>query len=182
MMADLADLADGSAARTHERTTVSETLIERAGAACGIALLVAMQVLVGGEVLIRNITGLSWEGTDEFGGYMLVALTFVSLPVCVARGGLHEMQILRQRLRPRGSAVLDMVLHLASLVFVALLVWQYSRLSLSAWRMGDVSTTGVQTPLWVPMATMVVGSFALGTTLLRLIVADARRLARIARG
>ena len=70
-----------------------------------MALLTVLVGLVGGEVALRNLAGISWEGTDEYGGYILVAVTFLSMPVCLARGGMHEMQLLRSRLTPRGVAM-----------------------------------------------------------------------------
>lgn len=161
-----------------ETSTVPEGPVELACKWLSMAMLAGLVVLIGGEVAIRNAAGFSWEGTDEYGGYLLVAITFFSIPVCLARGGMHEMQILRVRLSPRGVALLNIVLHAVSLAFMLVLVWQFWRLEASSWRSGDASMSGVFTPLWIPRLAMVVGSAAVCFTLVRLIAAEFHRFGR----
>jgi TRAP-type C4-dicarboxylate transport system permease small subunit len=156
--------------------TITETIVESFARWSSALIIVAMLVLIFGEVIIRYFFHRSWEGTDEFGGYLLVALTFTSLPVTLARGGFHQMQFVRARLTPRGIVLLDIILNLMALAFMLVLVWQFWRLGLASWRTGDTSMTAVRTPLWMPRAFMILGSVALSFTLIRFIMAGFRQL------
>lgn len=160
---------------TPEASKVPDGIVETTCKWAAMLLLAGLLVLIAIEVVSRNLLGTSWDGTDEYGGYALVALTFLSVPVCLARGGLHEMQVVRARLSARGIARLNTALHATSLVFMLVLAWQYGRLELSSWRTGDVSMTATATPLWIPRAVMLVGSLAIAVTLVRLIAAEWRR-------
>ncbi len=55
--------------------------------ACMVALVVMLGV-IGVDVVTRALLNFSFEVSDELGGYMLVVITFVSLPVCQVNGSL----------------------------------------------------------------------------------------------
>ncbi|TWG96415.1 TRAP-type mannitol/chloroaromatic compound transport system permease small subunit [Mesorhizobium sp. J18] len=153
-----------------QTATLPETFVEAACRWLGVGILLAMLTMISVEVFMRTVLNYSWEGTDEYGGYLLVALTFISLSVTLARGGFHQMQLVRIRLSPRQIIVLDTVMHVLSLLFMIILVWQFSRMGLQSWRNGDMSMTAIRTPLWMPRAVMVIGSLALCYTLVRFII------------
>ena len=133
-----------------------------------------MMVVIGGEVLARNILHYSWEGTDEFGSYLVVAATFLSLATCQAYGGYHELQIVKMRLSPRMRATLNVVLYLVCIGATLILLWQYSRLALTSWRNGDASSTSLRIPLWIPQLSMPLGVAALCLALAETMLAELR--------
>src|SRR5688572_7529119 len=90
-----------------------------------VATLIAMVLLICGDVLARAIWHWSWGGTDELGGFMLVAMTFLSLAVSLANGGFHQLEILSARLSRRHASVLNLVMSVVSLVFALILSWQF---------------------------------------------------------
>jgi TRAP-type C4-dicarboxylate transport system permease small subunit len=146
-------------------------------AACGLLAkitLVAMMVVIGGEVLARNILHYSWEGTDEFGSYLVVAATFLSLATCQAYGGYHELQMVKMRLSPRARAALNVVLYLVCIGATLILLWQYSRLVLTSWTNGDASSTSLRIPLWIPQLSMPLGIAALCLALAKTMFAELR--------
>lgn len=122
--------------------------------------LVAMMVIIGGEVVLRNTFHHSWPGTDEVSGYLVVAITFLSLAVCQAHKGYHELQVVKGRLSPRAVALLDVVLNLICLVAALILLWQFSRLVMRSWETQDLSSTALRTPYWIPQVTMPLGMAA----------------------
>jgi len=58
--------------------------------ACMLALVV-MLVTIGADIITRSVFNFSFEVSDELGGYMLVVITFLSLPVCQANDSFHHM-------------------------------------------------------------------------------------------
>ncbi|MGI8478067.1 MAG: TRAP transporter small permease [Thermomicrobiales bacterium] len=142
---------------------------------CSLSLL-AMIVLIGAEALARNVFNTSLQITDEVGGYLLVAVTFLSLSVAEAHGAYHRVELVQARLGPRARLVSQIVFDVMSLLAAAILTWQLTRLALNSWRAEDVAPTPLQTPLWLPQSTMGIGSTVLCLALVRTILVKLRRL------
>ena len=150
--------------------TVSVGVLERVCDVLAKVALVAMMAIIGGEVVLRSTLHYSWEGTDEVASYLVVAITFLSLATCQAYRGYHELSIVKGRLSPRGRALLDAALHLICLLAALVLLWQFSRLVLNSWKSGDVSSTGLAIPYWIPQLTMPLGVAAFSLALVKEIV------------
>ena len=146
---------------------------------CELAL-VAMLAVIAAESLARAVAGVALESADEFGGYLLVALSFLSLSVCQVTGAFHHLQLVQARLSPRGRAISALVFDLVALAFAAILLWQLGRLEWNTWAHGEVAQTQWVTPLWIPMLTMPLGVAALCATLLKAVAADVRRISSAA--
>ncbi len=139
-------------------------------AVCGL-LLLAMIVMIGAEAIARNVFGTSLQVTDEVGGYLLVALTFLSMSVAESRGGFHRVEFVQMRLSPRMRIVSQIAFELMSLAASALVTWQLFRLALNSFRTEDVAPTPLGTPLWLPQVWMGIGMALLCLALLRTIAA-----------
>ena len=159
---------------SHAEAPVHEGVVEWICGLLAKITLIAMMVVIGGEVLARNILHYSWEGTDEFGSYLVVAATFLSLATCQAYGGYHELQMVKMRLSPRMRATLNVVLYLVCIGATLILLWQYSRLVLTSWTNGDASTTSLRIPLWIPQLSMPLGIAALCLALAKTTLAELR--------
>lgn len=158
----------------HGTTAAGEGIIERTCGFLAKFTLVAMMVVIGAEVLLRNTVHYSWEGTDEVGSYLVVAVTFLSLATCQAYGGYHELQIVKMKLSPRTRAALNVVLHAVCLIACLILLWQFSRLVMTSWRNDDASMTSLRMPLWIPQLAMPIGVAAMCFALVKSILADLR--------
>ena len=166
------DIEQACAART---ATLRETLVERAcRIACEIALL-AMVVLISAEVVAR-MAHFSFEIVDEIGGYLLSALTFLSLPVALIGGAYHQVEYVQQRLSQRGRAISGIVFTLLSLVFAVALIWQLWRLVYRSLASGVTAPTLLGTPVWIPQSVMLIGVAALIYSLFRFLLAYGRAL------
>lgn len=133
------------------------------------AVVSAMLVLTVGEIVAREVFHHSYGLADEFGGYLLVALAFLSLPLCQANGVFHSAEIVQVRLSPAVRHRSQLVFDLLSLATVGVLLWYTTRLFLQSWESGETSTTEWTIPLWLPRATMPLGCLAFFITLLRVI-------------
>ena len=155
--------------------TLRETLVERAcRIACETALL-AMVVLISAEVVART-AHFSLEIVDEIGGYLLSALTFLSLPVALIGGAYHQVEYVQQRLSQRGRAIGGIVFTLLSLVFALVLIWQLWRLVYRSLVSSVTAPTLLGTPVWIPQSVMLIGVAALIYSLVRFLLAHGRAL------
>ncbi len=155
---------------------LADGIVERICKVACVAALIVMLVVVAVDILTRSLLNFSFEISDELGGYLLVVICFVSLPVCQASGSFHRVELVQSRLSPFGRAVSNVIFDLLSLAFCALLLWQLVRFEMSSFRFGDRAPTYLATPLWIPQAAMMLGAAAVCFTMLRTLAADIARL------
>jgi TRAP-type transport system small permease protein len=154
------------------------TLLERGCMViCEIAIG-AMAFVVILEIITRNLFDFSFEMSEELGGYIIVGITFLSLPVCQVYRSYHHVQFIQSRLSPRLRAMSHLLFDLLSLAFCGVLIWQLTRFELQSWRSGDVAPTLLATPLWIPRLAMPIGSVAVAVSLLRSAALNFRRCRR----
>jgi TRAP-type C4-dicarboxylate transport system permease small subunit len=150
--------------------------VERVCNVICMAALVVMLAVIGLDIATRALLNFSFEISDELGGYMLVVISFVALPVCQVNDSFHHVEFVQARLSPRGRAVSHVIFDLLSLAFCTLLLWQLGRFELSSWRFDDHAPTYLNTPLWLPRLAMAAGAAALVFSGLRTLIADIARV------
>src|SRR5580700_7889866 len=155
---------------------LKESIIERACKLACVAALIVMLIVIGVDILTRSLFNFSFEISDELGGYMLVVITFISLPVCQVNDSFHHVELVQARLSPRWRAISRVIFDLLSLAFCVLLLWQLIKFEMSSWRFDDHAPTYLATPLWIPRVAMVLGAGALCLSVLRTLVVDVRTL------
>lgn len=175
-MPDHLEISEDGAVHRIEVPTAGASLIDiGCEALCGLFLL-AMIVMIGAEAIARNFLGTSLQITDEVGGYLLVALTFLSMSVAEAHGAFHRVEFVQMRLSPSARIISQIIFELMSLVASALVTWQLIRLALNSLHTEDVAPTPLATPLWIPQTSMGIGMALLCLALLRTIAAKVRYL------
>ena len=133
----------------------------------GIAI-VAMIVSIGLDVVARSVFNSALFGfSDELGGYLLVAIGFLSLSVCQVGDVYHRVEFVLQRLPRSGRAALLLSFDLVSLAVALVLLWQTARLEWITWDSGETAVTILETPLWLPRLVMPLGALALCSALIR---------------
>jgi TRAP-type C4-dicarboxylate transport system permease small subunit len=178
-MADLGEpLADGTVPHLVEAVVAGSTVVEDASEGICAMFLLASIVLIAAEAMARNLFGTSLQITDETCGYLLVAVTFLSMPVAEAHGAFHRVELVQARLTFSARLVSQLVFDTISLVASALVTWQLYRLVYNSWRAEDVAPTPLQTPLWLPQSAMAIGMALLCYALLRTMVTKMKRLRR----
>jgi TRAP-type transport system small permease protein len=108
--------------------------VERLCSFVCMAALIVMLGVIGVDIITRALLNFSFEVSDELGGYMLVVIAFVSLPVCQANDSFHHVEFVQSRLSARGRAISDVIFDLLSLAFCTALLWQLVRSEMSSWR------------------------------------------------
>src|SRR5262252_10833271 len=153
-----------------------ESIVERICRLACVAALVVMLIIVAVDILTRSLFNFSFEISDELGGYLLVVITFVSLPVCQISDSFHHVELVQSRLSPFARAVSHVIFDLLSFTFCALLLWQLVRFEMTSYRFNDHAPTYLATPLWVPQAVMVVGAAAMCFAMVRTLTAHIARV------
>jgi TRAP-type C4-dicarboxylate transport system permease small subunit len=141
---------------------------------CEVAIW-AMAAIVLVELITRNLFDFSFEMSEELGGYIIVGIAFLSLPVCQVHRAYHHVLFLQHRLSPRMRAASHVFFDVLSLGFCLIMVWQLTRLVLASYRTQDVAMTLLATPLWIPQATMPIGALAASIALVRSLLGNVRR-------
>jgi TRAP-type C4-dicarboxylate transport system permease small subunit len=177
-MVATAEREDKQARGVRPLRAVPEGPVERLCNFACMAALVVMLGVIGVDIVTRALFNFSFEVSDELGGYMLVVITFVSLPVCQVNDSFHHVEFIQSRLSPRGRAISHVVFDLMALAFAMALLWQLVRFEISSWRFDDHAPTYLATPLWIPRFAMVVGAAALLFSMTRTLAADIARLRR----
>jgi TRAP-type C4-dicarboxylate transport system permease small subunit len=124
-------------------------------------IIIAMIGIIGTELVTRNLFGFSFQLSDEFGGYLLAALAFFSLSVCQSHGYFHRVDFVQARLSELGQAFSMTIFDLLSLAFSVILFWQMYLLEQGSWQSGELATTILMTPLWIPQMALPIGAAAL---------------------
>lgn len=140
--------------------------------------IIALAIIVLTEIVTRNVFNYSFQISDEVGGYIVVGLTFLALPVCQARQAYHHVMFVQLRLPPRVREWLNLGFDLLSLAFCVALVWELGWQVMQTRQAGDIAPTLLATPLWIPQTIMPIGSAVLCLVLLRGIGLRLRRLLR----
>jgi TRAP-type C4-dicarboxylate transport system permease small subunit len=178
---EIKEVAPDGAVHLIETIASGPSPIEKASEALCALFLLAMIVLIGSEAIARNVFATSLQVTDEIGGYLLVAMTFLSMSVAESHGAFHRVELIQARLGFNTRLISQIVFDLMSLGASAVITWQLTRLVLNSWRSEDVAPTPLQTPLWLPQATMAIGVALLCFALVRTILAKTKRIRRSSR-
>jgi TRAP-type C4-dicarboxylate transport system permease small subunit len=176
-MSEIADVSgDNGLAHRSDVPRAGPSVVDVACEALCSLLLLAMIVMVAAEAIARNVFGTSLQITDEVGGYLLVALTFLSMSVAESHGAFHRVELVQARLSLSGRIASQIVFDLMALAASALVTWQLVRLALNSWRAEDVAPTPLGTPLWLPQTSMGIGMALLCLALLRSIAVKVKHL------
>jgi TRAP-type C4-dicarboxylate transport system permease small subunit len=170
-MSDPAFAAEAAEDRFHPAPTLLEKVCMWI---CEIAI-VAMGAIVILEIVTRNLMGFSFEMSEELGGYIIVGIAFLSLPVCQVYRSYHHVQFIQARLSPRLQALSHLLFDVLSLLFCFVLLWQLTRFVATSFRSEDVAPTLLATPLWIPQAVMPIGILAASVSLSRSAFGNWRR-------
>lgn len=178
---EVKEVAPDGAVHLIETIASGPSPIEKGSEALCALFLLAMIVLIGSEAIARNVFATSLQVTDEIGGYLLVAMTFLSMSVAEAHGAFHRVELIQARVGLNARLISQIVFDLMSLTASAVITWQLTRLVLNSWRAEDVAPTPLQTPLWLPQSTMAIGMVLLCFALIRTILTKAERVRGSAR-
>lgn len=120
-------------------------------------ILLAQAVITSFEIVSRKVFNHSFQGVDEIGGYALAISASIGFGYATITRAHTRIDLVLARLPLAARAVLH---QLASLVLLAVssgFFWFGLRSLRQSIAYGSISTTPLQTPMWIPQSIWVLG-------------------------
>ncbi|QXM26041.1 TRAP transporter small permease [Elioraea tepida] len=131
--------------------------LARGGAWFGGALLFAAAFMIGAEVLLRKLAGISIGGADELAGYVLAIASAWAFGFALLSRAHIRIDTLYALLPKRLQALLDLVALALTTFFFGFLAWFAWAYLMRTVSLGARSMTPLQTPLAIPQSLWVAG-------------------------
>src|SRR3954451_9592682 len=141
---EIKEVAPDGAVHLIETVASGPSPVEKGSEALCALFLMTMIVLIASEAIARNVFATSLQITDEIGGYLLVATTFLSMSVAEAHGAFHRVELVQARFGQSARLVSQIIFDLMSIVASAFITWQLTRLVMNSWHSEDVAPTPLQ--------------------------------------
>ena len=136
---------------------VAVTLAQKACTAIAGGCLVVMLVIIVIGVFSRYIFNLPFYFVEEYSGYLLVGIGFLGAGYAFHKGVHIKVDSVVERLPRRARAGLETITTLIGICILAILTWSGAKLFLMDFRGRVVSSTIMQTPLWIPESFVLIG-------------------------
>jgi TRAP-type C4-dicarboxylate transport system permease small subunit len=163
-----------ASAEAREGNGGSEGFIEKICKVLCATGIIIMLVVIGEDVVSRSVWNSSLEISDEIGGYMLVAVTFLGLSLAKTHGAFHKTDFLQSRLPHNAQVVSRILFDLLSLGVALILLWQYFRYTETRFLSGSTAPTKLGTPHWIPAVPMVLGMAAYVLAIVKSVIGNVR--------
>ena len=132
-------------------------LIQKACIAIAGLFLVAMLVIIVIGVLSRYVFNFPFYFVEEYSGYLLVGIGFLGAAYAFQKGVHIKVDTVVERLPRRARAGLETITTLIGTCIIVILTWSGFKLFLTDFRGHVVSSTIMQTPLWIPESFVLIG-------------------------
>ena len=141
---------------------------------CQLAML-AMMLLVVAEVGAR-LLGFNLELSEEFGGYLLVTVSFLSLAGCAMHNSFHQVELFTSRLSAQQNRVLMVIFILIALATSVILDYHLINFVIASYLRNDLAPTLLETPLWIPRLVVPLGITLWCMALVVMLLRDVKRV------
>lgn len=142
---------------------------------CGVTVLLLL-FFTAQEIFARLFLNRSLEMSEELGGYCLVVIGMMGLPLCIAHDSFQKTEFLQSWVSPRARILSRIMIDSLTLIVGLVLIWQYGRYFMSSYNAGYFNATRLQTPQWLPIIPMVLGTLVFILTLSKAIIIRCRLL------
>ncbi|MFK7880858.1 MAG: TRAP transporter small permease subunit [Roseobacter sp.] len=124
------------------------------GAGMTIALLA---VLITIDIIGRDGFGVSVQGTDEIGGYVLAFVGSLGMALTLMRRGHPRIDLFFRFFPQMLRDMLNVLAQISIAAFAVFMAWQAWGELEKTLRFGAITNTPLQTPLWVPQSIWLAG-------------------------
>ena len=122
--------------------------------AIACVLLLGMTLLIGADVLLRNVGAGGIPASNELSEYGLYLSTILAAPGLLRRGQHIRVDILLQMMQPRLAWYFEWIGDIVGILCCFLFVWYGARVTLASYAAGAVSIKTLVLPEWWIMAPM----------------------------
>jgi TRAP-type C4-dicarboxylate transport system permease small subunit len=123
-----------------------------AAAAC-ICLILFVTV----TQIVTRYLGINVRGLSSYAGYLMAASTYLGLAHALSRGSHIRIETVSKLFGSR-KIYIDLFAFSAGMVIATWFAWYCCNMVYTTFVLEDVSTDLDATPLWIPQATMAIGS------------------------
>jgi TRAP-type C4-dicarboxylate transport system permease small subunit len=118
--------------------------------------LVAIAVLSAAQIAAREL-GFAAYSYDDFAGYCLAATSFLGLAYTFRENEHIRMALLLDRTRGGPRHALELVSLTVAAFLVGYFTWYACDMTITSYRLNDMSQGLVAVPLWIPQSGMALG-------------------------
>ncbi len=151
---------------TRKITAIYGNIVDSLAYLAGV-LVIFIMLTIGAEVMVRKLLGFSIAWAVEYSEHAILFITFLSAAWLLKRNVHVKIDVLVDRLNPRGQAWLNMA---TSLIGAALCLFVAYHSALTAWDVWQrhIYTITIQEVPMAPLMTMIgVGSLLLSIEFMR---------------
>jgi len=120
-------------------------------------ILVAMVGFILFEILLRSAFSASTYVLDEFVGYGVAIMTFLSFSAALRSGTFIRVNLLIESLNGRFRRLLEVVFCAGGAVLFSYISFYLGRVVLRNFDRGTTSNSIAEVPLWIPQSLMLLG-------------------------
>lgn len=144
---------------SEQGTGAAQVIVKMAAMVAGYATFI-LSILITIEVIGRKFFGFSFQGVDEYGGYVLAIGVSLSLSYALAMRAHTRVDVLINPLGRRVRAFFNVLAAAMMAALACFLCWQSVATLRETLEFDSRASTPLETPLWIPQLIWVVG-FAL---------------------
>jgi TRAP-type C4-dicarboxylate transport system permease small subunit len=122
----------------------------------GVAIAV-LALLITIDIIGRDFFGVSIQGTDEIGGYVLAFVGSLGMALTLLRRGHPRIELFFRFFPSVLRDVLHALAQVSMAAFAVFMAWHAWGELQTTLRFGAITNTPLQTPLWVPQAVWLTG-------------------------
>jgi TRAP-type C4-dicarboxylate transport system permease small subunit len=137
---------------------------DKTSAWCGMAigwLLMILTVMILVEVLTRYVLQSPLSISEEFGGYMMVAITFLGLGYTWMEGSHVRVELFTNMLPQKIQTWFRLISTIIATLFSLIMIKGCYDMVAQSYTFGERSATYLRTPLMWPQMTLILGSVLL---------------------
>lgn len=124
----------------------------------GLFLVLLLALIVPGTIS-RYLFNYPFHFVEEYSGYLFVAIGFLAVPYALRKGAHVSVTAGVKYLSHKTRAVLEMVTTSITICVAGLLFWHSLKFCYGNYQIHMLSSTIMQTPLWIPQSFICVGWF-----------------------
>ena len=131
---------------------------------CGITigwLLLVLMAMILVEVLTRYVLQSPLSISEEFGGYMMVAITFLGLGYTWKEGSHVRVELFTSMLPQKAQNWLRLISTIIATLFALIMIKGSYDMVAQSYLFGERSATYLRTPLMWPQMVLILGSVLL---------------------
>ncbi len=125
-------------------------------------LFLGLAVLVSAEVIMRRLLGMSLQGVNELGGYVLAVSSCLAFSVALVGRSHIRIDVIHYRLPGRAQAFMNWLTMVLLALFGILLLWSSSRIIYDTVVYHSTAPTPWATPLLYPQSLWYAGLIFFG--------------------